>query len=424
MAEPVASGDVGLAVVTGVVPCKVYFSSTASWPLTGQSWYQYADIDDGQSGHLIARPYGGARILWLADTSGGEQWALVRIGNPSGIAALHGTLSAALNQGSLRRRLAGLQRQPIHPAGLRSCCWATVKVWPAGPRSWPPTGRTNRSSTSQEQPAHERPWKFLPCPNCCGCVCYQDSVQNIDMADNYEVRSGSWLLGSALMPNCNIQTADSNALLINKNACGGDTPKFGYTAIVSMGVWQPGARLIGAYSDDDNYFYVEGANAQDSAANAGATSMRLVQRLAGVETVIGKRLMFTSPGEVTGSLGISWGPYGVRTAGLCPGFPIRQRPVLPRRSWARAPCGRRHGDDHRDRRVLRLRPGQGPLALPVQQHLQPLHGLSRMHAVQPGGWFHLRRVDVYAVGSRHVVAGLGPERRLLAGGRHVHCPAG
>ena len=84
------------------------------------------------------------------------------------------------------------------------------------------------------------PWKFLPCPNCCGCVCYQDSVQNIDMADNYEVRSGSWLLGSALMPNCNIQTADSNALLINKNACGGDTPKFGYTAIVSMGVWQPG----------------------------------------------------------------------------------------------------------------------------------------------------------------------------------------
>ncbi len=100
MAEPVASGDVGLAVVTGIVPCKVYFSSTASWPLTGQSWYQYADIDDSQSGHLIARPYGGVRILWLAGTDGGEQWALVRIGNPSGIAALHGTLSAALNQGS------------------------------------------------------------------------------------------------------------------------------------------------------------------------------------------------------------------------------------------------------------------------------------------------------------------------------------
>ena len=106
----------------------------------------------------------------------------------------------------------------------------------------------------------------------------------------------------------------------------GDTPEFGYTAIVSMGVWQPGARLIGAYSDDDNYFYVEGANAQDSAANAGATSMRLVRRLAGVETVIGKRLMFTSPGEVTGSLGISWGPYGVRTAGLCPGFPFGSGP--------------------------------------------------------------------------------------------------
>ena len=100
LVEPVAAGDVGLAVVSGVVPVKVYMSSTASWPLTGQSWYDYADIDDGQSGHLIARPYGGARILWLADTSGGEQWALVRIGNPAGIGALHGTLSAALNQGS------------------------------------------------------------------------------------------------------------------------------------------------------------------------------------------------------------------------------------------------------------------------------------------------------------------------------------
>ena len=100
LVEPVAVGDVGLAVVTGVVPVKVYMSSTASWPLTGQSWYDYADIDDGQSGHLIARPYGGVRILWVADTSGGEQWALVRIGNPSGIAALHGTLSAALKQGS------------------------------------------------------------------------------------------------------------------------------------------------------------------------------------------------------------------------------------------------------------------------------------------------------------------------------------
>ena len=78
-------GDVGLAGVSGVVPVKIDMSSTASWPLTGQSWYDYADIDNGQSGHLMARPYGGARILWLADTSGGEQWALVRIGNPAGI---------------------------------------------------------------------------------------------------------------------------------------------------------------------------------------------------------------------------------------------------------------------------------------------------------------------------------------------------
>jgi hypothetical protein len=99
--EPVAAGDVGLAAVGGLVPCKVYMTSAADWPQTGQAWYDYADIDDGNSNHLIARPYGGARIAWLAaGGGGGEQWALVRLGNPAGIGCLHGTLSAALNQGS------------------------------------------------------------------------------------------------------------------------------------------------------------------------------------------------------------------------------------------------------------------------------------------------------------------------------------
>ena len=42
------------------------------------------------------------------------------------------------------------------------------------------------------------PWKFLPCPNCCGCVCYQDQFVSppATVLDNYTVRSGSGRQGT------------------------------------------------------------------------------------------------------------------------------------------------------------------------------------------------------------------------------------
>ena len=75
----------------------------------------------------------------------------------------------------------------------------------------------------------------------------------------------------------------------------------------------PGGRLIGAYQNSGNYWYVEGGNLED-VANYSATSIRLGRVQDGVDTVIGTRLMFDENLELGEALGISWGPYGVRTA--------------------------------------------------------------------------------------------------------------
>jgi len=98
--RPAASGAIVPAMIAGIVPCKVKIEATASNPLTGQSWYQYADIEASTTSRLTLRPFGAAQVLWKASTSTGDQWALVRIGPPSGIVILSGTLSAALSQGS------------------------------------------------------------------------------------------------------------------------------------------------------------------------------------------------------------------------------------------------------------------------------------------------------------------------------------
>ena len=97
--RPVPNGAMGPGLISGIVPCKVNVAATASNPLTGQSWYQYADIDDSATAHLILRPFGAAQVLWKASTSTGDQWALVRIGPPSGIVILSGTLSELSTRG-------------------------------------------------------------------------------------------------------------------------------------------------------------------------------------------------------------------------------------------------------------------------------------------------------------------------------------
>jgi hypothetical protein len=98
--RPVPQGKMGPALISGVVPCKVKVENTVSNPLTGQSWYDYADVEAGVFTRLILRPHGACRVLWKAATSAGDQWALVRIGNPTGIVTLRGTLLGALSQGS------------------------------------------------------------------------------------------------------------------------------------------------------------------------------------------------------------------------------------------------------------------------------------------------------------------------------------
>ena len=191
-----------------------------------------------------------------------------------------------------------------------------------------------------------------------------------------------------------------------------------------MGVWQPGARLIGAYSDDDNYFYVEGANAQDSAANAGATSMRLVRRLAGVETVIGKRLMFTSPGEVTGSLGISWGPYGVRTAGLCPGFPFGSGPFYRGDPGPGLLAGIGTGTITGTAEFYGFGLGKALSLFQYSNIYNLCTGFPECTPCSLADGSMCDELTCHALRDRHVVAGLGSERRLLAGGRHLRCAAG
>lgn len=98
--RPVPQGKLGPALVSGVVSCKVKIEATGSNPLSGQSWYDYADIEDGVMTRLVLRPHGAARVLWKASTSTGDQWAYVRLGNPAGIVTLRGTLSGSLSQGS------------------------------------------------------------------------------------------------------------------------------------------------------------------------------------------------------------------------------------------------------------------------------------------------------------------------------------
>lgn len=131
--------------------------------------------------------------------------------------------------------------------------------------------------------------------------------------NDWQQVAGNWGLGSGLATDTNLVTNDSNALCICDYYCEPqpENPDFGYTAIVSGGM--PGGRLIGAYQNSGNYWYVEGANIAD-VANYNASSIRLGRVQDGVDTVIGTRLMFDWNLETGEALGISWGLYGVRTA--------------------------------------------------------------------------------------------------------------
>ena len=72
--EPIPTGQVGLAVFTGVSPVKVLVA-------TGEEQRLFADVDDGVFGTLHLRDAGAAQILWR-EAGIGEKWAIVRLGTP------------------------------------------------------------------------------------------------------------------------------------------------------------------------------------------------------------------------------------------------------------------------------------------------------------------------------------------------------
>jgi len=67
--EPIGSGRIGLAALTGVVQTKVEISHT---------WLKRCDITAGSTTKLTAKPEGSAQILWI-ESGTGEKNALVRL---------------------------------------------------------------------------------------------------------------------------------------------------------------------------------------------------------------------------------------------------------------------------------------------------------------------------------------------------------
>lgn len=74
--EPIKAGSIGLACATGVCPVQINFAA-------GAAAYKYADVSASQAGYLKAVPFGAAKILWSAGTSG-TVWALVLMQGPLG----------------------------------------------------------------------------------------------------------------------------------------------------------------------------------------------------------------------------------------------------------------------------------------------------------------------------------------------------
>ena len=70
--EPIKAGGIGLAGVQGVFPVKVDVQDED---------HGFADVDEGECGHLKSALTGAAQILWK-ESGTGEKWAVVRLGLP------------------------------------------------------------------------------------------------------------------------------------------------------------------------------------------------------------------------------------------------------------------------------------------------------------------------------------------------------
>jgi hypothetical protein len=72
LVDPIPTGAVGRACIQGVVRVQVQIddADVADW----------ADIDDGETGNLLAAASGSARILWRDGTGAGTAWCICLIG--------------------------------------------------------------------------------------------------------------------------------------------------------------------------------------------------------------------------------------------------------------------------------------------------------------------------------------------------------
>lgn len=72
--EPIADGALGLACINGICQAKVLVEAGKDAPTA-------AEVDAGETTHLVPRVDGSAVVLWV-EPGEGEQWAVVRVGNP------------------------------------------------------------------------------------------------------------------------------------------------------------------------------------------------------------------------------------------------------------------------------------------------------------------------------------------------------
>ena len=76
--EPIRAGEIGLAVVSGAVPCRVNVTNAA---------HGYADLTAGGAVSLTSGASGPARILWQ-ESGTGLKWAVVLLGAGGGSSVL------------------------------------------------------------------------------------------------------------------------------------------------------------------------------------------------------------------------------------------------------------------------------------------------------------------------------------------------
>jgi hypothetical protein len=75
--EPLNLGQIGLAVVAGVVPCRLTLDSSGAI-------HDFADVTPGSTTTLTNNSTSGAQVLWTEDSGATEVWALVRLPGGAG----------------------------------------------------------------------------------------------------------------------------------------------------------------------------------------------------------------------------------------------------------------------------------------------------------------------------------------------------